>query len=289
MPEVTLEIQPPKERPAIDAEEVTDHAPDKAAFESDQNSKAASDLPVTGSTPLPSQQGLVQKELELKNQQYTPGEEPAVAAGNPPTPPTPPQQQEAKPEPTPASTATPESSATPEPTPTIPPPPNSVKLLDLPKEEPTPERAKQPPLMPQHPVLPPPQPGAPGPKKGFQEETRQTVVYGSISNRGRSSVAAEATPLGRYKKKISTAIGSRWYFYTNESAPNIGTVTVSFKVTASGKITALRVLSGSGNSALTDCTLRSIMEAKIPPMPPEVAAPLQDGSIEYESFSFTIY
>jgi TonB family protein len=164
-----------------------------------------------------------------------------------------------------------------------------MKLLDLPKEQPTPERANHPPLIPQHPALPPSQPGAPGPKKGFQEETRQTVLYGSISNRGRSSVAAEATPLGRYKKKISTAIGSRWYFYTNESAPNIGTVTVSFKVTASGKIIALRVLSGTANSALTDCTLRSIMEAKIPPMPPEVAALLQDGSIDYESFSFTIY
>jgi TonB family protein len=103
-------------------------------------------------------------------------------------------------------------------------------------------------------------------------------------------VAAEATPLGRYKKSVSTAIGSRWYYYVNERMGllSIGTVSVTFKVTASGKVTDLRVVSSNSNESLTDCSLRSIMDAKIPPIPPEVAATLQNGSLEID-YSFTIY
>ncbi len=287
MPEVTLELPPP-ERPTVDTEENTDKAPEKAPFESDQNSKAASELPATGTAPAPTQEGVTQPNLELQNQRYTPGEEPATTAGNPipPHPATPPAAEQPKPTSTPAPTATPQSSATPQPTPPIPPPPNSVKLLDLPKEQPSP----RPSVSQTTPASPASQTGAQGSKKGYQQETRQTVISGSISNRGRSSVAAEATPLGRYKKAVSTAIGSRWYYYVNERMGllSIGTVSVTFKVTASGKVTGLRVLSSNSNESLTDCSLRSIMDAKIPPIPPEVAATLQNGSLEID-YSFTIY
>ena len=287
MPEVTLELPPP-ERPTVDAKEITDKAPEKAPFESDQNSKAATELPATGTVPLPTQEGITQPNLELANQKYTPGEQPASPAGNPvpPQPATPPAPKQPKPESTPAPTATPQSSATPQPTPPIPPPPNSVKLLELPKEQPSPHPSahQTSPASPSSPT------GEQGSKKGYQPETRQTVISGSISNRGHSSVAAEATPLGRYKKSVSTAIGSRWYYYVNERMGllSIGTVSVTFKVTASGKVTDLRVVSSNSNESLTDCSLRSIMDAKIPPIPPEVAATLQNGSLEID-YSFTIY
>jgi hypothetical protein len=39
---------------------------------------------------------------------------------------------------------------------------------------------------------------------------------------------------------------------------------------------------------LTDCSLRSIMDAKLPPIPPDVTKTLQDGSLEID-YSFTIY
>jgi outer membrane biosynthesis protein TonB len=286
MPEVTLELPPP-ERPTVDAKEITDKAPEKAPFESDQNSKAATELPATGTVPLPTQEGITQPNLELANQKYTPGEQPASPAGNPvpPHPATPPAPEQPKPESTPAPTATPHSSATPQPTPPIPPPPNSVKLLELPKEQPSPH-----PSVPQtSPTSPASPTGEQGSKKGYQPETRQTVVYGSISNNpGRSSVDAKATPLGKYKKTVSTAIGSRWYYYEEEMSPPIGNISVSFKVTTSGKVADLHVISSTSNSALTDCSLRSIMEAKIPPIPPDVAAALQNGSLEMD-FSFTIY
>jgi outer membrane biosynthesis protein TonB len=103
-------------------------------------------------------------------------------------------------------------------------------------------------------------------------------------------VAAEATPIGRYKKAVSDAIGSRWYFYVNERMGllSIGTVDVSFKVTSSGKVTGLRVLHNNSNESLTDCSLRSIMDAKLPPIPPDIAATLQNGCMEID-YSFTIY
>ena len=69
---------------------------------------------------------------------------------------------------------------------------------------------------------------------------------------------------------------------------SIGTVSVSFKVTGSGKVTGLHVVSSNSNESLTDCSLRSIMDAKLPPIPPDVTKTLQDGSLEID-YSFTIY
>jgi outer membrane biosynthesis protein TonB len=302
-PEVTLEISPPTtpDRPFMEAKEVTDQAPEKAPFQSDQNSKAASELPATGSLPLPSQQGISQTVLELQNQHYTQGEHPASSAGNPvpahpPTPvapETPPEKSVPAPIATPLPAATPESSVTPQPTPTTTPPPNSIQIVEPAKNRPTPQTktpqspSKQAQSVPAQPAS---QPGSLGSQKGYQPETRQTVIRGSISNRGRSSVAAEATPIGRYKKAVADAIGSRWYYYVNERMGllSIGTVSITFTVTASGKVTQLHVVSSNANESLTDCSLRSIMDAKLPPIPPEVVHTLQNDSLETD-FNFTIY
>jgi len=317
-PEVTLELPTPsKERPFIEAKEPVDQAPEKAPFQSDENTKAASELPPTGDIPLPSQQGVNQPAMELQNQRHTAGEIPASQAANnaptqPPSPFSPPlpatspvqkqQKRPEKPSPTPLPSATPVTSpmptpsSTPKPTATPPPPPNSLKLLEPPQEQEKPSDSK-----PQNPTQtaqqtppsaarPPSQPGTQGSKKGYQPESRQTVISGNISNKGRSSVAAEATPIGRYKKRMSDAIGSRWYYYVNERMGllSIGTVNVAFKITASGKVIGLHVVSTNSNESLTDCSLRSIMDAKLPPIPSEVAQTLQDGSLEIE-YSFTIY
>jgi len=298
-PEVTLEIPPaPPERPIVEAHTVSDKPPNNAPFQSDQNTEAASELPSAGSAPVPTEEGVKQPGLELQTQRYTPGEKASASNGNPTqpaappsksSPPTPPQKQlQQKPAPIPAS----ESSATPQSTPPIPPPPNNVKLLELPTQQ-TPGSSVSQPTTAQHPpqqVSPPANPGTTGPKKGYEPETRETVLMGSISNRGRSSVAAVATPLGRYHKIIADAIGSRWYYYVNEQMGllSIGTVSVRFDVTAAGRITELRVISSNGNQSLTDCSLRSIMDAKLPPIPPDLAATLRNGSLEFD-YSFTIY
>ena len=308
-PEVTLEITPPAktERPFIEAKEVSEKAPENSPFQSDQNSKAASEQIPEGEMPLPSQNGIEQAALELQNQRHTPGEKPASQAGNPlptqpPSPPSTPTRQSSaqqKSIQSPITTATPNTTPSPtpnsQPTPTSPQPPNNIKLLEPPESaaassKPSSQLAEK--ALPTS-TYPPRQasvPGSQGSTKGYQPETRQTVIHGNISYSGRSSVAAEATPLGRYRKGVSHAIGSRWYYYVHErmGVLSIGTVDVSFKVTASGKVSGLHVVFSNGNESLTDCSLRSIMDAKLPPIPPDVARTLQNGVLEID-YSFTVY
>jgi len=287
-PEVTLVIPPtpPNERPTVTAGEVTDKAPENAPFQSDQNSKAASELSPDGNLPLPTQQGIALPGLELQNQKHSAGENPATQAGNPSQPgqaaETDIPQKPADQKPTPTPVPSPQS--TPSPTP-VSPPPNNLKLIQPPDTAPRPP-SKPTPDSPSSPASP----GSAGATKGYQPETRQTVIRGNISNRGRSSVAAEATPIGRYKKAVADAIGSRWYYYVDERMGllSIGTVDVNFKVSASGKVTGLRVVHSNGNESLTDCSLRSIMDAKLPPIPPDVVPTIQNGCLEID-YSFTIY
>jgi len=288
-PEITLEITPPSktERPFIEAKEVSEKAPENSLFQSDQNSKPSSEQPPEGALPLPSQEGIAQHALELQNQKHTQGEKPASQAGNPisspplapVSPPSIQAEQKANHPPTPAQ----------QPTPTTPPPPNNIKLLVPPESPAAPSKQTA-----QATEKSPPQAATLSPSrqatKGYQPETRQTVIRGNISNRGRSSVAAEATPLGRYRKGVADAIGSRWYYYVDERMGllSIGTVDVSFKVSVSGKVSKLHVVSSNGNESLTDCSLRSIMDAKLPPIPPDVARTLQNGVLEID-YSFTVY
>ena len=51
-------------------------------------------------------------------------------------------------------------------------------------------------------------------KAGYSPLLEKTRIEGNISNRGRNSVDAAGTPLGRYKKAVYDAVGSRWYRYT---------------------------------------------------------------------------
>ena len=297
-PEVTLEITPidKKDRPVVDAKNITEKAPENALFQSDQNSKAASELPPEGTVALPSQQGVVQPAMELQTQKHTSGEKPVSQAGNPapPSPATPPSPSspqkptiQATPQPSPETKATPQ--ATPSPTPNFTPPPNSLKLL----EPPAPKTKQNSPATPPSQATPasaPNQPGTSGANKGYQPETRQTVIRGNISNRGRSSVAAEATPIGRYKKSVAVAIGSRWYYLVEHdmSLLSIGTVEVSFIVNQEGRVTGKRVVSAtSSSSALQGCSLEAV-GFKFPPIPPDIAKTLQNGSLEID-YSFTIY
>jgi TonB family protein len=301
-PEVTLQLPPPSsERPFIAANESNTSTPDKKSpFQSNENTKEASEQPPDGLLPLPSQEGMSQAALELQNQRHTTGDKAASSAGNPapPQPPSTPstgshQTAPQNPLPTPQSTPTPVTSPTPQSTPTPSPTPSDLKLTE-PQKQPTPQttataqKAAQ--QSQQSPARQASAPGSSGTTKGYQPETRQTVIRGNISNRGRSSVAAEATPIGRYKKAVADAIGSRWYYYVDERMGllSIGTVSVSFKVTASGRVTDLKVLSSNGNQSLTDCSMRSIMDAKLPVIPPDVAKTLPNGTLEID-YSFTVY
>lgn len=230
-----------------------------AAFESDNDSVAASEAQPSGQETMPSLQGREDHALDLHDQRYSAGRKPIPA--------------------TPATQAAEQSppEAEPAPTPRL---ETDLALIEAPKPTPRPtpvEKTKT----------------TTRPAKtadaGFQPETRVTRLRGNVSNRGKSSLEANATPLGRYKKQVSDAIGSRWYYYVNSQMGllNIGTVEIRFTVTPEGKIKSPLVLSNSSNESFASVSLASVVQAEVPPMPPEVAKLIENGRLEID-FSFTI-
>ncbi len=300
---VTLTIlppePPPEERGFIDSTqaEVTEEVPEDAQFESDQNTRAVSTAEATDDSVTPAVAG-EEENLALRDQNVSVGPIQPPSAPSAPSPPTPavPEQpaEPSKPQPpveqpTEAETPEPEPEpeekpeATPEPSPT-PPADAELALLDptLRKPAPRPEPEVRRPET--------PRPPAPASPPGYQPETRTTRLTGGISNRGDlASIEAMATPLGRFKKMLSDAIGSRWYYYVNERIDlvNIGTVTLRFIVRADGSVEGVRVLSNSSNESLASLSVRSVMEAEIPPIPEEVSRELNAERIELD-YSFTI-
>ena len=91
------------------------------------------------------------------------------------------------------------------------------------------------------------------------------------------------------EKTLSDAISSRWRYYIDNRMEllSFGTATIAFYVTQEGKIEDIHLLSNSSNQTFADCCIKSIMEAKLPAIPPEVAATLQDKKLEVE-YRFTI-
>ena len=265
--------------------------PKEQTFESNANSIAASKLPATGDLPLPSQDGKERPAVNLETHDYslpTDGSKPqpepqsTVAPESKPTPaPKPP-----KPEPSQAPLLTPTAApvSTPEPEQlamlrSTPPPP--IKAPD--ETEPPPETAASAPT------------AAPRPKpelaaSSYQAQKEQTRITGQLTTRGPSSVNAVGTPLGRYQKAVSDAIGSRWYYYMNKKMDlvSIGTAHLEAEVDAKGHVQKLRVVSNNANEAFANICLQSFQEAHIPPIPPDLIATLPEGRMSVD-FSFTAY
>ena len=262
---------PPKQKPsyvATSESQRVDTPPEDSAFESDKDTRAASPLPAAGDAPVPTQEGREIATLSLENKEYSAGPLPRPSTpAAAPRQETPPEQKAAEAEPKMTPRPSTQLALLEPPKPTSPPRPKTAKAV--------PDQQQQPPQA----VQPP----------GYQPQTRITRIRGNISNRGRASVSATATPLGRYKKMLSDAIGSRWYYYVTEqmSLLNVGTVEVRFVVRQSGKVERVQVLRNSSNESFASCTVRAIMEAEIPPIPTELVPMLEGGRIEIE-YSFTI-
>jgi outer membrane biosynthesis protein TonB len=103
-------------------------------------------------------------------------------------------------------------------------------------------------------------------------------------------VKAGGKPLGRYKKMLEDAIGSRWYYYVNAKGDliSIGTTSVTFEIMPDGKINNLRVTENTTTESTASMALRSIQETKFPPIPDELLPTLPDGHFTMEE-SFTIF
>lgn len=319
-PELTALASRPKPTPPpylrTEERQRQDKPPEDALFQSDKDTANASEAPPSGDAPLASQEGRVLPTMEFDTREYVAGDKavddagqgpvpaPAVAQQQPQPPPAPqtprltepprPQVNREAPRPTPAPAPTP---ARPEPnefamlapTPT-PPPPAPSPTPSVSARETTPPRPQPaPPLetaraQPRPPTPPVTQPGAPG----YRPQTIKTRIEGNIGTRGPSSIAALGTPLGRYQKAISDAIGSRWYFGIQQNADTvqIGSVKVSFVVDRDGKVLRPRVIQGSSGSTLATVSVTAIIDANLPPIPPEVVATLDGGQLDI-TYTFT--
>ena len=272
-------IVPPKPKNAqfveTDSSRQSAEAPEEKTFESNANSKAASEAAPTGDMPLPSQDGRDQPGLDLDNQRYTlanQGAQPTVETA--PKPSAAPQPSTA-----PQPTTTPVMAETPAPTVA----PNQFAMLTRtptpPPQEATPQPQSQTSAAPQQPA------------SAYRPERQQTRIRGNISNRGISSVNALGTPLGRYQKIVTDAIGSRWYAYTESRRDliNIGTLTAHFFVDRNGKVQGLKIISNTSNEAFANICLQSILDAKLPPIPDDVAATLPPEGLEWDGVNFIMY
>jgi outer membrane biosynthesis protein TonB len=127
-------------------------------------------------------------------------------------------------------------------------------------------------------------------KDNAPNNSGDAVVKMSISNRGRSSIASDTTPLGRYKKGVADAIGSRWYYVDEKlGSMSVGSVEVNFKINSSGKVTNLHIVKiTTANESFAEGCIRSINDAKLPPIPPALLESKGKDGIEI-SYSFTVY
>jgi TonB family protein len=264
--------------------------PKEQTFESNANSKAASQLPATGNLPLPSQDGKERPFTNLETHDFslqTQGTQPQPKPRETPQPeskPTaaPPKSRPSEP---PKSSPDPVPPATPEPeqfamlTATPPPP------LKAPEEaQPSPPDA----AASVAPVVPRPKPETPA--SSYQSQKEQTRIAGSISDRGPSSVNAVGTPLGRYQKQMYDAVGARWYKYTAEKRDliSIGTTRLTFTVDRSGRVANIKVVDNTANEAFASVCLQSVQELKLPPIPEDIASTLPSEGLQQE-LTFILY
>lgn len=249
---------PPNAPPTfVDAAAPEAARPEQAAFESDRNTAAAAPDAAQGELPVPTQDGREQPFLELQETQLALAQ-PSDTAPAPETPPAEPAEKK------PAEEKPTE--------------PDALLAMNQPRREEEEEPREQP-----RPPAPPPA------RPAFQRQARPTRLRGSVDSTGRSSVASVATPLGRYRKAISDAIGSSWYYYIGNRLDmfSYGTLDVVFTVDQSGKVRRPRVTRNSSNESFEIVTLESILAAEIPPIPPDVLPVLEGGRIEID-YSFSI-
>jgi hypothetical protein len=253
-------------------------APKEKTFEANENSIAAAEKAATENNPLPGQDGKDRPFMNLEEHENSFAN--AGAAPQPkPSPTAPPKK-----EPTPNETVPPAA-----PTPA----PNEFALLTqtptpIPSPPQTEEKTEIP--MPTETPTPTPEPTAtpPMPASSYRDFQQKTIVRGGINNRGRSAVNAVGTPLGRYRKLVEDAIGSRWYHYIDGKADliGIGITSVTFEIKEDGSIHNLRMTENTANEAAASVALRSIQETKFPPIPDDLLVTLPEGSFTmYESFS----
>ena len=120
----------------------------------------------------------------------------------------------------------------------------------------------------------------------FVPFTRTSKVKGTISNRGKASVNAEETPMGRYMRAVTSQVEKKWHTYRRRSmdAVTFGSLKLEFYVTPDGRSEDLRIVSDPRNAdpLMADFTLQAIRDAEIPPIPDDLVPMLEAGRMRIE-------
>lgn len=267
----------PKNAPMITVDESRKSAvaPKEKTFEANENSIAAAEKAATTDNSLPGQDGKDRPFMNLEEHDYSLSSKGAA------------------PQPKPSPSATPEKRPTPNetPPPAATPSPNEFALLaQTPAPVASPAENEETSQIPTPTPTPTPEITPPSPASTYRDFQQKTIIRGGINNRGRSAVNAMATPLGRYKKLLEDAVGSRWYYYVKAKSDlvSIGTTSVTFQIMPDGSIQNLRITENTANEASASVALRSIEETKLPPIPEDLLGALPEGRFTMEE-SFTIF
>ena len=282
-------------------EQKSDAPPDDPKFISDKDTKAAAELAANGDKPIPTMDGRDIPVFDFDTRPYRQGKEAQDAASAAPAAPPPPDQPRKTPD---VKKPAPHTKALHPPKPPATPKPPGELAAVAPETTPPPDQPPTPDQTPDEASAPPPRPNAseqasanpsvnsPGLKHppGYQPQTIKTKATGGITNHGPAAVAALGTPLGRYQKTVEDCIGMLWYQFTEQRMDvlSAGEIKVHFYIDRSGRVEQVAVSSGKSNGALADISIQAVTEAPIPPIPPEVAATLDGGRLEYD-FGFGVY
>ena len=271
--------------------------PVKSDFISDRNTKAASEVAPfpDGDKPMPTSLGGARPTGELLNREHREGK---LADGSP-SKPAPPPPAAVKPSVTPLQPREPLT------VPQLKPremakvdAPTVAKLMeDMDKEggrmDATKLAIRDKSAVPAVAAIPATSPAAatapehPKPtQEAFSPMTRTAKVKGTITNKGAAAVDAEASPVGRFMRSVTSAVEKTWHEYRQQRGEAVaeGYLKVSFYVNREGHVDDLKFIEKSGNALMDSFTLDAILHADIAPIPKDLLPLLDDGRfpVEYE-------
>lgn len=125
---------------------------------------------------------------------------------------------------------------------------------------------------------------------GFSPEQMQDTANGTLTNLGQNAVDAESTEVGKYKNEIRKAIAKKWHEYRVRNAEHVswGILKLRCRVDRNGGVHDLEIVENEANTMLADFSLRAILDADLPPMPPDVAEELGAGGLQL-NYDIIIY
>lgn len=131
--------------------------------------------------------------------------------------------------------------------------------------------------------LPKPTPPTKPDDPGFRGNQTKTKLSGSITRKGRSALNVANTPMGRYHSALSRAVEAEWHKNCTKYRDFItpGILTVRFVIAPDSSVRTISVVEMiDAGEVQKGFTLSAIRQAKIPPIPSDLKAEIDDEPIE---------